>query len=84
MTPATFRWMSQDVPFRPGETVAAALSAAGVVSLGRDQAGAPSRYFCGVGACQCCLVNIDGRPLEACLTLARPGLSVTPLELDHA
>lgn len=73
----TFRGVS--VPFRPGDSVAAALSAAGITDLGRDANGAQLRYFCGIGACQSCLVRIDGRVVEACLTPAVAGAAIAGL-----
>lgn len=59
---------------RRGETVAAALAAAGVREL-RLTRGAQSRgIFCGMGVCQECLVEIDGLSNQrACMTkLERP------------
>lgn len=79
MTRPTFFWMSRPVPFSPGESIAAALTAAGIVSLGRDPAGQPARYFCGIGACQACTVRVAGMPREACLTRAEAGARVEPL-----
>lgn len=80
--PGTLRWMSQDIPFRQGESVAAALDAAGITSFGRDTFDRETRYFCGIGACQCCLVSINGIAMEACLTPARDGMVVVRLEAD--
>lgn len=61
-----------------GQSVAAALIAAGVTTLRRSPgAGAPRGAFCLMGACQECTVLIDGRPARACLTPVRAGLAVT-------
>ncbi|HSX73672.1 MAG TPA: 2Fe-2S iron-sulfur cluster-binding protein, partial [Shinella sp.] len=38
------------------------------------------RYFCGIGACQCCLVRVDGLAKEACLEPAEENIRVTALE----
>jgi aerobic-type carbon monoxide dehydrogenase small subunit (CoxS/CutS family) len=76
MTQRTFFWNGRPIAFRDGETIATALAAAGVKSLGRDAAGRPTRWFCGIGACQNCLVRIDGRLVEACLTPARDAATV--------
>jgi ferredoxin len=55
-----------DVRARTGETVAAALLAAGHRVL-----------YCGMGACFVCVVTIDGAPgRRACLEAVRPGLRV--------
>jgi glycine/D-amino acid oxidase-like deaminating enzyme len=61
----------------PGETVAAALSAAGVLAYRRTSSGAPRGLWCGMGACFDCLVTIDGRPNQrACLAKVVPGMVV--------
>lgn len=80
MTAPILRFMGRDIPFRPGESVAAALDAAGVASLGHDALGQANRYFCGIGACQNCLALIDGVARETCLTQAMPGMTVDPME----
>jgi NADPH-dependent 2,4-dienoyl-CoA reductase/sulfur reductase-like enzyme len=61
----------------PGETVAAALAAADIVSLRQARSGAPRGPFCGMGVCFDCLVTIDGRPSQrACLTKVAAGMDV--------
>jgi NADPH-dependent 2,4-dienoyl-CoA reductase/sulfur reductase-like enzyme len=59
---------------RRGETLAAALSAAGIRELRLTRSGQPRGIFCGMGVCQECLVEIDGRANQrACMTkLERP------------
>ena len=83
MTTQTFNWMGHSIPFRPGESIAAALEAAGVQTFGPDAFGQETRYFCGIGACQCCLVRVEGVSREACITTASPGLRVEALGLNH-
>jgi glycine/D-amino acid oxidase-like deaminating enzyme len=61
----------------PGETVAAALSAAGILAFRRTASGAPRGLYCGMGACFDCLVTIDGQANQrACLAKAKPGMRV--------
>jgi glycine/D-amino acid oxidase-like deaminating enzyme len=61
----------------PGETVAAALSAAGILAYRRTASGAPRGLWCGMGACFDCLVTIDGRANQrACLAKVAPGMVV--------
>ena len=61
-----------------GETIAAALAAAGFANLGRRRDDAPRGLWCGMGVCQECLVNIDGAPsLRACVTTVENGMAVT-------
>lgn len=60
-----------------GETIAAALSAAGILALRRTPSGAPRGLHCGMGACQDCIVTIDGRiGHRACVTPVRAGMVV--------
>lgn len=74
----TFFWLGRPVAFRPGETFAAALRRAGLDDLGPATGQLRGRYFCGIGACQACLVSVNGAaPVEACLTPARAGVQVT-------
>jgi hypothetical protein len=75
----SFLWCGRAVAFRAGETVAAALRRAGVRDLGPAGGPVRGRVFCGIGACQACLVAEDGGPaFEACLTPARAGLVLVP------
>lgn len=72
-----FDWRGTPIAFRPGETLAAALRRAGVQDFGPAMGGLRLRYFCGIGACQACLVSVNGAsPVEACLTPARAGMSL--------
>jgi D-hydroxyproline dehydrogenase subunit alpha len=53
---------------RVGMTLAAALAAAGITAFRRTRRGAPRGLFCGMGACQDCLVEIDGEANQrACM-----------------
>lgn len=79
MSDQTFDWMGQKVSFREGESFAAALEAAGIRTFGSDPAGTLARYFCGIGACQSCLIRVDGVIREACITPARTGAQVGPV-----
>ncbi len=54
---------------RAGESVAAALAAHGILSLRTTRDAAERGMFCGMGVCQDCLVEIDGKPEQrACMT----------------
>ena len=55
------------VSAQAGQTVAAALMAAGWKSWRRSLHGHPRGMFCGIGVCYDCLVTIDGEPnVRAC------------------
>ncbi len=60
-----------------GESLAAALIAAGLRRLGEGP-GSPRAAFCMMGTCQQCLVRVDGRLAQACLVPVRAGMAVTP------
>lgn len=62
----------------PGESLAAALTAAGVKALRQSGDGAPRGLWCGMGVCGECMVLVDGQPARACLTAAAPGQQVAP------
>lgn len=78
---SAFLWCDRTIEFGKGETVAAALLRAGIRELGQPTAGpARARVFCGIGACQACLVRSrDGAILEACITPARAGMELSPV-----
>ena len=60
-----------------GETVAAALTAAGHRVLRITSQGAPSGLYCGMGVCFECRDTINGRPGErSCLALVQPGMQI--------
>jgi thioredoxin reductase len=79
---SSFRWTSaagtQDVPLREGQSIAAALTEAGIRRFRETRRAGPGRgVFCGMGVCQDCLVVVEGEPNQrACMTKAKPGLEV--------
>jgi aerobic-type carbon monoxide dehydrogenase small subunit (CoxS/CutS family) len=72
----------RDISFVPGQTVGAALTAAGLRSWRTTRVeGRPRGLFCGIGVCFDCLVVADGRPNQrACLLLAQDGMMLTTQE----
>lgn len=66
------------VPASDGQSVAAALIAAGWASFGpHAKTGAPLAPYCMMGVCFGCLCEVDGRPgAQACLIEVRDGLNV--------
>jgi hypothetical protein len=77
-TPFHIRVDGEPVLAYPGETIGAALLAAGRLWLrtsARD--GAPRGLFCVVGICHECRMVVDGQPdVRVCRTPARPGCEV--------
>ncbi len=73
----TFRFEGHAIEAWPGESVAAALLAAGQLTLRLSEQGDPRGMLCGIGACWECRCVVDGRPnTRACLTEAQPGMEV--------
>ena len=66
------------VPIAPGQSVGAALVAAGIRSWRTTRIhGRPRGLFCGIGICYDCLLTVDGRPDQrACLVPAGDGMRV--------
>lgn len=61
-----------------GETLAAALLAAGVDQFRRTREGRPRAPLCHMGTCFDCVLTVDGADLtRACLTPVRAGMRVT-------
>jgi glycine/D-amino acid oxidase-like deaminating enzyme len=72
-----FHFDDRPIPALAGETVAAALSAAGILAFRRTPSGAARGLHCGMGACQDCVVTVDGRiGQRACVTPVRAGMVV--------
>ncbi|EIF35380.1 thioredoxin reductase [Burkholderia sp. Ch1-1] len=62
---------------RPGETLAATLTAHGVQDFRTTASGQPRGVFCGMGVCQDCLVEVDGvANRRACMTKIEKPISV--------
>ena len=75
--PVVIRVDGEPVPCFAGESVAAALFAAGRRRLRKSPgAGEPRGAFCLMGTCQECAIRIDGRIQPACLVEVRDGLAV--------
>ncbi len=76
-----------DIPFsfdgkelvgKSGDTIASALHAAGVRVLGHHfKTGRPRGFYCAIGNCSSCLMNVDGVPnVRVCVEPLRPGMVV--------
>ena len=78
----TIFYDGKPIEARQGETVAAALLAAGVrVFRHTAKKHAPRGVFCGIGQCTDCVMEIDGVPNQrTCMTPARPGMRVSTQE----
>ena len=78
MSELRFSFDGSPVSARPGQSLAAALTAAGYRRLGESAEGAARGMFCGMGICQSCLVTVDGMAdRRACMTTAAGGMVVT-------
>jgi len=71
------RYDGQPIEAIEGETVAAALTAAGRMQLRHTRGGERRGLYCGMGACFDCLVTIDGRASQrACLAKVEAGQDI--------
>ncbi len=78
-----FAFDGRAIEAHAGESVAAALLAAGVRTLRRAPVdGGPRGAFCLIGVCQECVVEIDGRRVEACRATVHEGLDVKRVAAD--
>ncbi|HET7899788.1 MAG TPA: (2Fe-2S)-binding protein [Candidatus Nanopelagicales bacterium] len=73
------------VAAQDGDSVAAVLVRDGRAAWRRTRHGdRPRGLFCGMGACQDCLVVVDGvASVRACVAPATPGMVVTTSESDR-
>ena len=73
-----------------GQSLAAALTAAGILALRVTERGSERGLFCGMGVCQECLVVVDGVPnqracmrkVTAAVTVARQTPAAAPPDRD--
>ena len=74
-----FRVDGRPIEARAGDTVAAALLAAGITRLRTTPVtGAPRSPYCMMGVCFECLVTIDGAAnRQSCLVAVKEGMEVT-------
>lgn len=76
--PVTIKVQGASISAHPGESLAAALIAAGHWRFGEGEDPArPRTAFCMMGVCQQCLLRVDGRLVQACLTPVVAGQAVT-------
>ena len=74
----TFFFDGQEIKGFEGETIAAALHAAGVRVLGHSPTmHRPRGLFCAIGNCSSCLMVVDGEPnVRICVEKVQSGLRV--------
>ncbi|MBN2564458.1 MAG: FAD-dependent oxidoreductase [Candidatus Eisenbacteria bacterium] len=74
----TFEFDGRSLEGREGETIAAALHAAGVRVLRHSiKLGRPRGFFCAMGRCSSCLMTVDGIPnVMTCVTPLKKGMRV--------
>jgi len=76
--PIKFQFDNQEIKAFEGETIAAALHAAGIRVLSHSaRRQRPRGFFCAIGKCSSCLMEVDGVPnVKTCMVLAREGMIV--------
>lgn len=76
--PLKFMYEERELAGYEGETIAAALHAAGVKVLSRSAVRhRPRGFFCAIGTCSSCLMIVDGVPnVRVCVTKLKAGMVV--------
>jgi predicted molibdopterin-dependent oxidoreductase YjgC len=74
----TFEYNGQKIKAYKGETIAAALHAAGIKKLKHSpKKERPRGLFCAIGNCSSCLMEVDGVPnVKTCVTKVKEGMVV--------
>ena len=74
----TFTYNDREITAYKGETIAAALHAAGIKKLKHSsEKGRPRGLFCAIGNCSSCLMEVDGVPnVKTCVTKVEDGMVV--------
>ena len=74
-----FTFEGKPLEGRHGESLAAALVSAGIVGFRETRGGEMRGMFCGMGVCQDCLLEVDGKPNQrACMTRLEGPTTVRP------
>ena len=77
-----FYWNEQKIRFHAGETIGFALFKDKEIrgDLGSSPTHQSYQLFCGIGACQGCLIYIEGKGMvEACLEIAEEKIYARPI-----
>lgn len=73
----TFFFEDQPICALVEDTIASALIANGFDIFGFTEHNHPRGFFCAIGKCSACLVEVDGIPnVRACITSVREGMKV--------
>ena len=77
-----FTFNGQEVEGYEGESIAAALHAAGVKVLGKSIfLHRPRGFYCAIGNCSSCIMIVDGIPnVKVCVTELKEGMAVETQE----
>ena len=78
----TFFYKGKEIEAYENETIAAALHAAGVRTLGHSsELHQPRGLFCAIGNCSSCFMMVDGEPnVRVCVTKVKQGIHVEEQE----
>jgi len=78
----SFKYNGKKIKAYKGETIAAALHAAGVKKLKHSsRLNRPRGLFCAIGNCSSCLMEVNGIPnVKTCVTKVKKGMTVKEQE----
>jgi sarcosine oxidase subunit alpha len=75
----SFTYAGQTLTGRQGDTIAAALWAAGIRSVGSGPGDRHGALYCGIGHCFVCRITVDGvQGVRGCLVPIRAGMRLEP------
>jgi sarcosine oxidase subunit alpha len=76
--PITIYFEGKPIEAYEGETIAAALFAAGIREFSvSEKKQRPRGFYCAIGKCSSCLMEVDGMPnVRTCITLAKEGMKI--------
>lgn len=76
-TGVKFYFEDRELVAMDGDTIASALIANGIDVFGVTEHGLARGFFCAIGKCSSCLVEVDGVPnVRSCITPVREGMRV--------
>jgi D-hydroxyproline dehydrogenase subunit gamma len=76
----TFQFEGEEFSGFEGETISAALLRAGLLNIRNAPSGEARGIFCGMGVCQECVVEVQGKKIESCRATLIDGLKVKGAE----
>ena len=82
--PVSFTFDGRHISACEGDSVAAAIVASGQLSVRKSHVSHSARGpFCMMGACYECLVQYNGKTVQACMLLVEPEMQITTVPVAN-